>query len=83
MSVRERERENRESKLFYSIHEFRRSKLDRLGVKVALCDKSSAWISESQDFVKAQGSGFFFRNLENAVSWEIMLFELEFFSYSG
>ena len=50
-------------------------------VKVALSDKSYAWVPESQDFSKVQGSGFH-RNREKAVSWEITLFEVGFFSYS-
>ena len=58
--MRERERENRGSKLS-SIHEFSSVKT-RHGVKVALRDESSAWVPESQDFTKAQGSGFFSRN---------------------
>ena len=46
---------------------FRRSELDKPRVKVALQDKSSAWVLESQDFAKAQGSGFFI-NREKSVS---------------
>ena len=61
---------------------FHRSKLDRSGVKVALRDESSTWVLESQDFTKAQGLGFF-GNQEKAVSREITLFEVGFFSYSG
>ena len=51
-------------------------------VKVAPRDESSAWIPESQDFAKVKSSGFH-ENREKAVSWEIMLFEVGFFSYSG
>ena len=39
------------------------------------------WVLESQDFAKVQGSGFQ-ENREKAVSREIMLFEIGFFSYS-
>ena len=57
-------------------------KHNRPRVKVVLHDESSAWVSKSQDFSKVQGSGFS-RNREKAVSWEITLFEVGFFSYSG
>ena len=56
----ERERERIEEVSFsLPFTSFRQSKLDRSGVKVALRGKSYAWVPESQDFAKAQGSGFF------------------------
>ena len=39
------------------------------------------WVPESQDFSKVQGSGFH-KNREKAVSREITLFEVGFFSCS-
>ena len=39
------------------------------------------WVPKSQDFAKVQGSGFQ-GNQEKAVSQEITLFEIGFFSYS-
>ena len=57
------------------------SELDRPRVKVALRDESYAWVPESQDFAKVQGSGFH-ENQEKAMSQEITLFEVGFFSYS-
>ena len=47
--------------------------LGRPRVKTALRDESYAWVSESRDFAKVQGSGFH-RNQEKAVSREITLF---------
>ena len=58
------------------------SEREREKVLVALHDESSVWVSESQDFIKAQGSGFS-RNREKTVSREITLFEVGFFSYLG
>ena len=61
---------------------FRRSDLVGSRVKVALRNESYSWVLESQDFAKVQSSGSH-ENQEKAVSWETMLFEVEFFSYSG
>ena len=47
-----------------------------------LRDEGYAWVSESQDFAKVQGSGFH-RNREKVVFREIKPFEVGFFSYSG
>ena len=79
---RKRERERIEEVSFsLPFTSFRRSELDRPGVKVALRvalrDESYAWVPQSQDVAKAQGSGFF-GNQENVVSREIMLFEVGF-----
>ena len=60
---------------------FCRSELGRTRVKVALRDESYAWVPESQDFTKVQGSGFH-GNLEKAVSQEIKLIEVGFLFYS-
>ena len=57
------------------------SELDRPRVKVALHDESYVWLPKSQDFAKVQGSGFH-ENREKAMSLEITLFEVGFFSYS-
>ena len=57
------------------------SELGRPRVKVVLRDESYAWVPESQDFAKVQGSGFH-GNRENAVSREITLIEVGFLSYS-
>ena len=59
---------------------FCRSEHGRSRVKAALRNESYAWVLESQDFAKVQGSSFH-RNREKAVSREIMLFEVGFFSY--
>ena len=40
------------------------------------------WVPESQDSANVQSSGFH-ENKEKAVSWEIILFEVGFFPYSG
>ena len=37
---------------------FFRSELGKTIIKVVLRDKSYAWVPESQDFAKVQGSGF-------------------------
>ena len=67
-NVRERERGGRKKASFSSdFTGFCRSELSRLGVKVALHDKSYVWVLESQDFAKVQGSGFH-KNQEKAVS---------------
>ena len=82
MARRELERGGRKKESFSSdFTGFFRSKLSRLGVKVALRDESYTWVLESQDFAKVQGSGFH-GNREKAVSEEITLFEIGFFSYS-
>ena len=83
MLERERKREKGEEKqpLSGDFTGFCRSELDRLRVKAALLDKSYAWVPESQDFAKVQGSGFH-GNQEKAVSREIMLIEVGFLSYS-
>ena len=60
---------------------FAPSKFGRPRVKAALHDKSYAWVPESQDFAKVQGSGFL-GNREKMMSREITLFEVGFFSYS-
>ena len=57
------------------------SELSMPRVKAALRDESHAWVSESQDFAKVQGSGFH-KNREKAVSREITLIEVGFLSYS-
>ena len=79
----ERERERREKKVSLSgaFTRFCRLEFGRPRVKAALRDESYAWVPESQDFAKVQGSGFH-DNQEKAVSREIMLFEVGFFSYS-
>ena len=61
---------------------FRQSELDNPRIKIDLLDESYAWIQESPDSVKVQGSGFH-GNRENVVSCEITPFEVGFFSYSG
>ena len=60
---------------------FCRSELGRPRVKAALRDESYAWVPKSQDFAKVQGLDFHV-NQEKAVSREITLFEVGFFSYS-
>ena len=50
-------------------------------VKAALRDERYMWVPESQDFAKVQGLRFH-ENREKAMSQEIMLFEVGFFSYS-
>ena len=82
-NVRERERGGRKKKASFSgdFRRFCRSELGRPRVKVALRDESYAWVPESQDFAKVQGLGFH-GNQEKAVSREITLFKIGFFSYS-
>ena len=60
---------------------FYRSELGRPRVKANLRYESYAWVPESHDFTKVQGSGFH-GNREKAVSREITLIELGFLSYS-
>ena len=60
---------------------FRRSDLVRSRIKADLRDEGYAWVPESQDSAKVQGSGFH-ENREKAVSGEIKPFEVGFFSYS-
>ena len=81
--VRERERE-REIKEIFSLRftGFRRSDLIRSRIKADLRDEVYAWVQESQDSAKVQGSGFH-ENREKAVSMESTPFEVGFFSYSG
>ena len=57
--VRERERE-RERKSIFSLRftGFRRSDLVRSRIKADLGDEVYAWVPESQDSAKVQGSGF-------------------------
>ena len=78
---RERERERNPS---FSLRftGFRRSKLNSQRIKVDLRDEGYAWIPESPDSAKVQGSGFH-ENREKLVSHEITPFEVGFFSYSG
>ena len=81
-NVRERERrEIKKASFFGDFTGFYRSELNRPRVKAALRDKSYAWIPKSQDFVKVTDSGFH-ENREKAVSREITLFEVGFFSNS-
>ena len=61
---------------------FRRSNLVRSRIKADLRDASYAWVPESQDSAKVQGSGFH-ENREKAVSREITSFEVGFFFNSG
>ena len=61
---------------------FRRSNLVRSRIKADLRDASYAWVPESQDSAKVQGSGFH-GNREKAVSREIIPYEVGFFFYSG
>ena len=61
---------------------FHRSKLGSPRIKVDLHDEGYAWVPESQDSTKVQGSSFH-ENREKMVSREIMSFEVGFFSYSG
>ena len=68
--VREREREReRERKVIFSLRftGFRRLNLVRSRIKVDLSDEVYAWVPESQDSAKVQGSGFH-ENREKAVS---------------
>ena len=61
----ERERERIEEVSFsLPFMSFRWSKLDMPRVKVALRDESYAWVLESQDLAKAQGSSLFFLEIE-------------------
>ena len=73
-------REKKKASFSGDFMRFCRSELDRLRVKVALRAESYAWVPESQDFTKVQGSGFHEKR-EKAVSREITLFEEGFFSY--
>ena len=52
-----------------------------LRVKNVLRDESYAWVPESQDFTKVQGSGFH-GNREKVMSGEITQIEVGFLSYS-
>ena len=61
---------------------FRRSDLVRSRIKADLRDEVYAWVLESPDSAKVQGSGFH-KNRENAVSREITPFEVGFFFYLG
>ena len=61
---------------------FHRSELGSPRIKVDLHDEGYAWVPESQDSTKVQGSGFH-ENREKMVSREITPFEVGFFSYSG
>ena len=61
---------------------FCRSDLITSRIKVNLRDEVYAWVPESQDSAKVQGSGFH-RNREKAVSREITPFEVGFFFYLG
>ena len=61
---------------------FLRSDLVRPIIKADLRDEGYAWVPESQDSFKVQGSGFH-ENQEKVVSREITPFEIGFFSYSG
>ena len=56
----EREREEGEEKQLFSgdFTGFCRSELSMPRVKSALQDESYAWVPESQDFAKVQGSGY-------------------------
>ena len=80
-NVRERERGEGEQTSSFSgdFMRFCTSELGRPRVKVALRDQSYVWVPKSQDFAKAQGSGFH-RNREKVVSQEITQFEVRFFS---
>ena len=81
-NVREREREGRKKASFSGdFTRFCRSELGKPRVKAALRDESYAWVPESQDLAKVQGSGFH-GNREKAVSQEITLFKVGFFSNS-
>ena len=75
--MREREREKN---LLSSIHGISSAKSVRSRIKADLRDESYAWVLESQDSFKVQGSGFH-GNRENVVSREITTFEVEFFFY--
>ena len=78
--VRERERREKEKATFSSdFIGFCRSELGKPKVEPALRDESYAWVLESQDFAKVQGSGFH-GNREKAESLEITLFQVGFFS---
>ena len=72
--VREREREKRD---LSSIHGISSMDLVRSRIKADLRDNVYAWIPESQDSAKVQGSGFH-RNREKAVSQESTPFEVGF-----
>ena len=61
---------------------FCQSDLVRSIIKVDLRDDGYAWVPESQDSAKVQGSGFH-GNQEKVVSHEITPLEVGFFSYSG
>ena len=79
---REREKKKRKPRFSLQFTGFHLSELDNLRVKVYLRDEGYAWVSESQDSTKVQGSGFH-KNREKALSQETMPFEVGFFSYSG
>ena len=66
-NVRERERREKKSKLLGDFTRFCRSELGKSRVKATLRDESYAWVPESQDLAKVQGSGFH-GNREKAVS---------------
>ena len=81
-TVRERERERereRKRKAIFSLRftGFYQSDLVRSRIKADLHDEGYAWVSESQDFAKVQGSDFH-GNRENVVSREITPFEVGF-----
>ena len=78
-SKRERERKAIFSLRFTGFH---RSNLVRSRIKANLRDARYAWVPESQDSAKVQGSGFH-ENREKAVSSEITPFEVRFFFYSS
>ena len=78
---RERERGRKKSSFSDDFTRFCRSELDKPRVKAAIHDESYAWVPESQDFSKVQGSGLH-ENREKAVSLEITQIEVGFLSYS-
>ena len=84
MSERERERGGRKKNPSFSddFTRFFQSELGRQRFKAVLRDESYAWVPESQDFSKVQGSGFH-GNRENVVSREITQIEVGFFILLG
>ena len=80
-NVKEREEGEKKASFSSNFTRFCQSELSRPRVKAALRDESYAWVPELQDFAKVQGSGFHI-NREKAMSREITLFEVGFFSYS-
>ena len=72
----------RETKTSFSVDftRFFRWELSKPRVKAALRYESYAWVLKSQDVARVQGSSFH-ENGEKAVSKEITLFEVWFFSY--